>query len=80
MIWKLQRQVDVKVKIIQCNGASKFIDKNTDLERYCAKKRIEIRKFSSSCFEENSIVEKANETHWNCAQAICLAAWLPSNF
>ena len=67
VIWKLQRQADVKVKIIQCNGASEFIGKNTDLGRYCTKKGIEIRKSSLSCFEENSVAEKANETCWNCA-------------
>ena len=67
-------------KIIQCDGASEFIGKNTDLGRYCAKKGIEIRKFSPSYPEENSVAEKTNETCWNCAQAICLTAQLPPNF
>ena len=43
VIQKLERQADVKVKIVQCNGASEFIGKNTDLGRFCKNKGIEIQ-------------------------------------
>ena len=43
VIQKLERQADVKVKIVQCDGASEFIGKNTDLGRFCRNKEIEIQ-------------------------------------
>ena len=43
VIQKLERQADVKVKIVQYDGTSEFIGKNTDLGRFCRNKGIEIQ-------------------------------------
>ena len=70
----------MKVKIVQCNGASEFIGNNTDFGRFCRNKGIEIQQFSPDCLEENSVAKKGNETHWNIAQAMRFAACLPLKF
>ena len=49
VIWKLERQAGVKVKILQCDGASEFIGQETSLGKYCCKKEIEIHCSSSCC-------------------------------
>ena len=72
----MERQADVKVKIVQCDGASEFIGKNTDLGRICRNKGIEIQWFSPNCPEKNSVAEKGNKTHWNTTQAMRLTACL----
>ena len=76
----MERQADVKVKIVQCDDASEFIGKNTDLGRFCRNKGIEIQQFSLDCSEKNSVAEKENKTHWNIAQAMRLTACLPPKF
>ena len=80
VIRKLERQADVKVKIVQCDGASEFIGKNTDLGKFCRNKRIEIWQSSPDCPEKNGMAEKGNETCWNTAQAMRLTACLLSKF
>ena len=55
VIRKLERQAGVKVKILQCDGASEFIGQETSLGIYCRKKGIEIRHSSPCCPQENRI-------------------------
>ena len=80
VIRKLERQAGVKVKILQCNGASEFIGQETSLGIYCHKKGIEIHHSSPCCPQENDVAERGNYTRWNTTQVIHLAAGLPANF
>ena len=70
LIAKLQRQLDVKVKIIQCNSTQEFVSPATKIGQYCAEKGIYIRFSSRDDSAENGVAECANETRWNTAQAI----------
>ena len=62
LIAKLQRQLDVKVKIIQCDGAQEFVSPATKIRQYCTEKGIYIRFSSRDDFAENGVAEHANET------------------
>ena len=62
LIAKLQRQLDVKVKIIQCNSAWEFVGPAMKIGQYCAEKGIHIRFSSRDDSAENGIAECANET------------------
>ena len=62
VIQKLERQAGVKVKILQCDGASEFIGQETSLGIYCHKKGIEIHCSSPCCPQENGIAERGNYT------------------
>ena len=70
LIVKLQRQLDVKVKIIQCDGAREFVSPAMKIGQYCAEKGIHIRFSSRDDSAENGVAERANETRWNTAQVI----------
>ena len=62
VIQKLERQAGVKVKILQCDGASEFIGQETSLSIYYHKKGIEIRCSSPCCLQENGVAERGNYT------------------
>ena len=62
LIAKLQRQLDVKVKIIQCDGAQEFVGPTTKIGQYCTEKGIHIRFSSRDDSTENGVAECANET------------------
>ena len=62
LIAKLQKQLDVKIKIIQCNSAPEFVSPAMKIGQYCAEKGIHIRFFSRDDSAENGIVERTNET------------------
>ena len=62
VIQKLERQVGVKVKILQCDGAFEFIEQKTSFSKYCCKKGIEIHHFSPCCPQENGVAERGNYT------------------
>ena len=62
LIAKLQRQLDVKVKIIQCDGTWKFVDPAIKIKQYCTEKGIYIRFSSRDDSAENGVAECANET------------------
>ena len=76
----MERQVGVKVKILQCNEASEFIEQETSFSKYCHKKEIEIHCSSPCCFQKNGVAERGNYTQWSIAQAIHLVVGLPTNF
>ena len=75
----MERQAGVKVKILQCDGASEFIDKN--LSQYIlSQERNRNPHFSPCCPQENGVAERGNYIQWSTAQVIHLAAELPANF
>ena len=80
LIAKLQRQLNVKVKIIQCNSAWEFISPATKIGQYCTEKRIHVRFSSKDDSAENGVAECANETRWNTAQVIQIHTELPEQF
>ena len=61
LIVKLQRQLNVKIKIIQCDGVQEFVSSATKIEQYCIEKGIHIRFFSKDNFAKNGIAEHTNE-------------------
>ena len=62
LIAKLQKQLNIKVKIIQCDGAQEFVGFATKIGQYCTEKGIHIRFSNRNDSAENGVAEHTNET------------------